>query len=184
MATVKTYWIHITVHLNNKKHIYICCYLAVQIVICDLVLKYQFYNICLLLNTEVQLVSTLYWCWGRHWNLYFLTEVIKKKKKVHAKQPHLQRYVYHHVVDFLDGQTQPAGLESCGEIWLQHCLKINSLVEVVASDLWQVLREVATALQDGFGGDRRGVVCHLSWKKKKKKSKENASVLTWSWGRL
>lgn len=75
-------------------------------------------------------------------------------------------HFYHHVVDLLDGQAQLAGLEACGDVRLEHCLDIDTLVEVVASDLWYVPWEVTTGLQHGLHGDRGGLVCHLLCKNK------------------
>lgn len=45
----------------------------------------------------------------------------------------------HHVVDLLDSQTDISGLQACGEVGLQQGSVVNSLVEVVALNLWSVL---------------------------------------------
>lgn len=77
----------------------------------------------------------------------------------------INKPVLYHVVDLLNCQAQAAGLEACCEIRLQHCLKVNPLVKVIASDLWQILREITTRFQNSLCGNRRGVVCHFSvWK--------------------
>lgn len=67
----------------------------------------------------------------------------------------------HHDVDLLDSQAQTAGLKTCGEVGLHHCLEIDPLVKVVASDLQHGLWEVAAGLKDSLKSNRRSVVCHL-----------------------
>lgn len=69
---------------------------------------------------------------------------------------------FHHVVDLLNCQTKPAGLKARGEVRLHHALEIAALVEVVASDLRHVFRQVAAAFEDGLRGDGRGILCHRS----------------------
>lgn len=72
---------------------------------------------------------------------------------------------FYHVIDLLNGQTKSAGLEACGEVRLHHALEIAALVEVVASDLCHVFRQVTTALEDGLRGDRRDALCHPACEK-------------------
>lgn len=84
----------------------------------------------------------------------FITESVSK----------ITNIFHYHVVDLLNGQAQAAGLKTCCEIRLQHRLKVNPLVKVIASDLWQVFWEIATGLQNSLCGDRRGVLCHFSVK--------------------
>lgn len=67
----------------------------------------------------------------------------------------------HHVVDLLDGEAQPAGLETCGQVRLQNRLQVDALVEVVASDRWRLVRKFAASLKDRLRGHGRGFVRHF-----------------------
>lgn len=69
---------------------------------------------------------------------------------------------FHHMVDLLNCQTKPAGLEARGEARLHHGLEIAALVEVVASDLSHAFWQVAATFEDGLHGDGRGVLGHCS----------------------
>lgn len=82
--------------------------------------------------------------------------------QISLKKEEEQEAVHYHGVDLLDCQSQAAGLEACCEIRLQHRLKVNPLVKVIAPDLWQILREITAGFQDSLCGDRRGLAGHFS----------------------